>query len=517
MSLPVSTPSIASLGSSGHAPPGLATRSPIAARSPTTAWTILLATVLATVLTAWMLAADARAQTVEPIEFELERDSTVQAEEWTITVPENRSNPDSREIPIRFVRFESRAASPGPPIIYLAGGPGGSGTGAAAGRRWDLFDRLRDVSDVIALDQRGTGRSDQMPRCRSSIQIPADSATTRERYVRLHRKALGECLGFWENEGADIHGYTTAESAADIDAVRQALGVDRVHLLGISYGTHLALATLKRYPDAVDRLVLASAEGLDHTVKLPARADAFVDRLQAVIDADSVSRSHYPDVRGLIQSVLDEVEANPPYLLVDEDPVFRHTLGRFEVERIMGYAFSDPGSGYTNSILEGFAEAATGDYSWFKNYLDWFVRDNSISFNGMAVAMDLASGISPVRRTQVDAQAETALPGDALNFPMPHLDGAIPGIDLGDAFREPVTSDRPALFFSGTLDGRTFPEAHAEIADGFPNGAIVTIEHAGHNLFFSHPDIVPLIADFFAGAPADARTLAAPRPRFAPD
>jgi len=469
----------------------------------------------AVMLTAWMLAADAQGQTVEPIDFELERDSTVQAEEWTIQVPENRSNPDSREIPIRFVRFESRAESPGPPIIYLAGGPGGSGTGAAAGRRWDLFERLRDVSDVIALDQRGTGRSDKMPRCRSSVQIPADSATTRERYVRLHRNALDECLGFWETEGADTRGYTTVESADDIEAVRQALGVDRVHLLGISYGTHLALATLKRHPDAVDRLVLASAEGLDHTVKLPARADAYVERLQAVIDADSVSRSHYPDVHGLIQGVLDEVEANPPFLLVDEDPEFRHTLGRFEMERIMGYAFSDPG--YTNSILEGFVDAANGDYIWFKNYLDWVVRDNTISFNGMAVAMDLASGISPERRAKVEAQAKTALPGDALNFPMPHLQDAIPGIDLGDAFREPVTSDRPALFFSGTLDGRTFPEAHAEIAEGFPNGAIVTVEHAGHNLFFSHPDVVPLIADFLAGTPATERTLTAPRPRFAPD
>ena len=96
-------------------------------------------------------------------------------------------------------------------------------------------------------------------------------------------------MRFWEREGVDYRGYTTWESAADVDAVRRALGVEKVNLLGISYGTHLALAIRKRYPDRVDRLVLASAEGLDQTVKLPARTDAYFERLQAVIDADPVA------------------------------------------------------------------------------------------------------------------------------------------------------------------------------------------------------------------------------------
>ena len=455
------------------------------------------------------------AQTFEPYTFKVEVTQSIEAERGEIMVPENRSDPDSRMIPIRFVRLESRAENPDAPIVYLAGGPGGAGTRAMRGQRWLLFDRLREVADVIILDQRGTGLSNTLPTCTSSVQIPPDSATTRELYVRRHQAALEECLGFWEREGVDIRGYTTWESAADIDAVRQALGAARVNLLGISYGTHLALATLKRYPDRIDRLVLASAEGLDQTVKLPARTDAYFERLQAIIDADSASRAFYPDVRGLIEGVLDHVEANPSMLLVDDTPEFYHTLGRFEMQLITGYMFSDPSR--VGSVLEGYADAANGDYNWFKNYLDWVVGDNIISLDGMAEAMDIASGISPERLARVETEAETALLGDALNFPMPHLRNAIPGIYLGEDFREPVASDRPTLFLSGTLDGRTYPEAHAEIAEGFSNGAIVTIENAGHNLFFSHPDIVGIIADFFDGAPAESRTLTAPAPSFVPD
>lgn len=457
----------------------------------------------------------ARAQTFEPYTFEAEVTIPVEAERGEIMVPENRTDANSRSIPIGFVRLASRAATPKAPIVYLAGGPGGSGTRAMRGTRWRMFDRLRDVADVIILDQRGTGFSDRVPRCRSSVQVPADSATTRERYVRLHRKALAECVDVWEAKGVDLRGYTTWESAADINAVRKALGVDRVSLLGISYGSHLALATLKRYPNRIDRLVLASPEGLDDTVKRPSRTDAYIERLQAAIDADSVSRSFYPDVRGLLKGVLDDVEANPPHLLVDDDPEFRRTLGRFELMRITGYSLSDPRG--ANSILEGYLDAAHGDYTWFQNYFDWVVRDNTIAFNGMAVAMDLASGISPKRKAQVSAEAETALLGDAINFPMPHLQDALPDLDLGSAFREPVSSDRPALLLTGTLDGRTYPEAHAEIAEGLSNGARVTIRNAGHNLFLSHPDVVPLIADFFGGAAPKPRTLTAPLPRFAPD
>jgi pimeloyl-ACP methyl ester carboxylesterase len=457
----------------------------------------------------------ARAQTFEPVEFEVEIVETIAAERGEITVPENRSASDSRMIPIRFLRFESRAETPGAPIIYLAGGPGGSGTAAASGQRWKLFDRLRDVADVIILDQRGTGLSDDLPGCESSVALPADSATTRGLYVRRHRAALQECLAFWEGEGVDLRGYTTWESAADIDAVREALGADRVSLLGISYGTHLALATLKRYPDHVDRLVLASAEGLDQTVKLPSRTDAYFERLQAAIDADSAAHALYPNVRSLIERVLDQVEASPPTLEIPEgrnNPAFRHTMGRFELQLITGYLLSDPDD--AASILEGYARAAEGDYRWFRRFFDWTYDGPTLSFGGMPQAMDLASGISPERLARVQEEAETALLGDALNFPMPHLRGTIPGIDLGEDFRAPVVSNRPALFFSGTLDGRTYPEAHAEIAEGFANGAVVTIEHAGHNLFFSHSDVVELIAAFLDGAPAEVRTLTAPRPRF---
>ena len=99
----------------------------------------------------------------EPYEFEARDGRKVEAELGTLMVRENRDNPDTRILKIKLVRFKSTSENPGSPIVYLAGGPGGSGIAAARGSRFDMFMALRQMGDVIALDQRGTGMSDGFP------------------------------------------------------------------------------------------------------------------------------------------------------------------------------------------------------------------------------------------------------------------------------------------------------------------------------------------------------------------
>ena len=99
---------------------------------------------------------------LKPYAFETnDKKDKVDAEFGTVFVPENRSDPESNLIELAFVRFKSTAKNPGPPIVYLAGGPGGSGIGTARGSRFPLFMALREIADVIAFDQRGTGFSNQ--------------------------------------------------------------------------------------------------------------------------------------------------------------------------------------------------------------------------------------------------------------------------------------------------------------------------------------------------------------------
>ena len=118
---------------------------------------------------------------IKPYTFENDKKEKVDAEFGTLLVPENRSNPESNLIELAFVRFKSTAKNPGSPIVYLAGGPGGSGIFAAKGSRFPLFMALREIGDVIAYDQRGTGFSKPNLGCYDRLALPLDVAPTRDR------------------------------------------------------------------------------------------------------------------------------------------------------------------------------------------------------------------------------------------------------------------------------------------------------------------------------------------------
>ncbi len=134
----------------------------------------------------------------------------------------------------------------------------------------------------------------------------------------------------------------------------------------------------------------------------------------------------------------------------------------------------------------------------------------------MSAAMDAASGISPKRKRRIAQEASECLLGDAINFPSgPALAGlGVP--DLGDEFRAPLHSAVPALFISGTLDGRTPPANAEETRVGFSRSAHWILDGAGHSdpLFLSSPEIIPGIRDFFSGKVLEDRTIELPPLRF---
>ncbi len=91
-------------------------------------WLCVLLLALAAPVACQQKAGDLR---IKPYVFEYGENGKTDAELGTLLVPENRSDPQSNLIELAFVRFKSTAKTPGPPIVYLAGGPGGSGIGAA--------------------------------------------------------------------------------------------------------------------------------------------------------------------------------------------------------------------------------------------------------------------------------------------------------------------------------------------------------------------------------------------------
>jgi hypothetical protein len=171
--------------------------------------------------------------TTRPIVFATDdyfiRPATTDAEEGWLRVPENRRRPTGRRLQIHFVRFPSRAAHPSHPVVYLAGGPGGSGTYSAAGDRFPLFMHLRRAGDVIALDQRGVAFTTPRPVCPGGWSYPLDRPLDERTLAAAVVPWLRRCAAYWK-DSVDLSAFNARESADDLEDLRRALGSEKLSL-----------------------------------------------------------------------------------------------------------------------------------------------------------------------------------------------------------------------------------------------------------------------------------------------
>ena len=161
------------------------------------------------------------------------------------TVPLDHGGKVGGTIRIRAARVPSRRAVR-PPLIGLTGGPGQAGVIFASSYEYILPTAGRDL---VLLDQRGTGASGLLrcPSLEGDIETGFTSAAA----------ACGRRLGFRRSF------YTSADSAADIEALRLQLGVPRIALYAVSYGTRVAVEYARRYPKHLERMILDSPIGID--------------------------------------------------------------------------------------------------------------------------------------------------------------------------------------------------------------------------------------------------------------
>jgi pimeloyl-ACP methyl ester carboxylesterase len=202
----------------------------------------------------YIAAAPARIQAQSTFQHTV--DSSFKMDCGYLVVPENRAKKSSKKIRLPFIVLRSKnPAKKKDPVLFTAGGPGGSSLGwiTNASRSTIVADR-----DCIAFEQRGTRFA--IPYLRN---FELDSAI-RDSYrknlnkdsmwlegVKRYKKGL-------EKRGIDLAGYNTDETVSDIADLLTLLNIDSVNLFGVSYSGGLMLAVLQKMPARIRSLVLDS-------------------------------------------------------------------------------------------------------------------------------------------------------------------------------------------------------------------------------------------------------------------
>ncbi len=444
-----------------------------------------------------------------------EKRTVVRGQIARLAAPEDPARPDGPHVQLALMRLPATTPTPGAPIVYLHGGPGGSSVEHLESPDFRaLFAALQAQADVILLDQRGCGKSTPSLVPGPDARPGPDTFATPAGFLAHLEKTSAAVRDRLVAAGHDPRHYTVTASAADLEALRVALGVPQIDVFAHSYGTQLAQAFVRQFPASARRLVLAGSRGMDTTRKLPAEADAFLGRIAELARADRVVGGKFPDLVATLRRVLAKLDASPVAVELENEKREKTTL------RVGGYALrfivakfylNDPDNfRYLPKLLD---ELETGRRPWSLVFNLQQLSRSPVSFAWFTT--DAASGVTPARAAVIATQAKTALLADAMNFPFPAINRVWQMPDLGDAFRAPVATSVPTLFLAGTLDGITPVEQTRAILPGFSNARLLVVENGGHNSQLRPPEVVAAVAGFYTGKTPPER-VALPVPAFMP-
>lgn len=415
------------------------------------------------------------------------------AEFGTISVPENRSLPDSRRLRLHVIRILAQGGEErGLPVFYLGGGPGLSNLS------FQPFDSLVQYNAFIMVGYRGIDNQSPLPALGISRALAGARDGLGEKSRAKLADALSEFAQATQEIGIDLRGYSLPEMLADIEAVRRALDYDKINLLSESFGTRLAYFYGKFHPEAVGRSVMLGANPPGRFVFQPQTIQALLERYGRLWRADSTNPERRID---LLEAMRRALAAPPKRWLIFPIDAGKVRMAAFFM---LYHRRSAP------MVFDTFLAAANGDASGLAALTLAYdvLVPTSLNF-AVSVAVAASADYDATR----DYAAEMA-PGRTV-LGSPHSQLLWGGYQISDwpKYKIPApyttvdSSSVETLILSGNLDFAT-PAVYAtrELLPYLRNGQQITLSDMGHTVDLwteNHPATIRMINSFFATGRAD--------------
>lgn len=373
-------------------------------------------------------------------------------------------------------------------VFHLPGGPGASAESYAPILASTYLPLSEAVGKpIIFVDQRGTGRSKPFLEC-SDIAVPA------------------KCSAAWAAAKIDPLAFTTPNAADDLAAVAGALGLSSIDVWGASYGSRLALETVRRHANLVRSLVIESVDTSDSQLDDAQDILAALTRVGSECASNAACNGVIPDLVATTEATAKTLATAP---LVTQLGIIDTNMFLSDVSSLMewsrGISFVPA---YIASVRDRDAAAAEafrgvilslpfpgGQFSEAMNRL---VNCTDIApFNAAAAmgrnAASTENLLSQARRAQTIEQYVKPCAGWPVDPTMTN---------------QPVLSDVPTLVLTGAIDSNTPLENAQFAASHLTNSTIVTFPSTGH--FAVHQGGNPcgesILAAFFLEPAASVKT-----------
>ena len=443
----------------------------------------------------------------------------------TATVPRDWNDKSSGEtygismIRIRSKTQKNRIGS----LLVNPGGPGASGIQIAVGLSFGealggLPTEITNRFDILGFDPRGVGRSDPVM-CISdadqdaSIAAPPDPATQAQfnSYVALNKKIVNGC---GQKYGDQLVTFSTEQATKDMDAIRTAVGDDKLTYLGFSYGTLLGATYAQDFPTHVRAMVLDGAIDAKQTYVQDSESQAMgferaFTNFSTWCQQTPAKCPIAPNARKAVTDAMAAAEKNPvPY----EDG--RKATSGWIFLAVISSLYSKSAwaalAGAVSALKEGNAK---GIFNLADAYAERSPKGTYNNLFDANLAVNCSDnkdvpGVAEIRKLQGEWRAKYPLFGASMAVGM--LSCSLwPG--ERDPYPDGAATGAPPIVVVGTTGDPATPyENTADLATMLGVGHVLTWEGEGHTAYPSTPCIVKAVDTYLIGLQVPQEGLRCP-------
>lgn len=390
-------------------------------------------------------------------------------------VPENWQQPTDTEVSLNVIVVKSISQSPQPdPLFLLMGGPGQAASELVPGLI-KIFNSVHQERDLVFIDQRGTGLSSPL------VCDEEDGDIYEVLSSDFDVADIKKCLSQFN---VDLSQYNTNNAILDFDAVRVALGYDKINLYGISYGSRAAMVYMREKPQALRSVILDGVVPPQVIVgPMGIEAERAFDILVKQCSEHNDCQKQFPNFASNYQMIRLQLEKAPIKTIVDhpvtDKPIPLSIDSKKFINTLRSMLYSVGRRELVPFVVNEFAK---GNYKPFIGLMSQSEDSTGAMYVGLTFNILCNEDIPRASKALLDKDAANTFSGSHTFEVFSSICEHWPTFDAPANFGDEVKSDIPTMLLSGDLDPVTPPAWGNIAAKGLSNQKHYIAKHAGHGL-----------------------------------